>query len=111
MPSPPPRAVSPSWLKPSLGWLPRAARYRRRDQRSHHVCLLQVEDKAKPRLLLFNDVCPVQRHILRAGGFGAGGGGGMGVPVSSLWLVPSLREGKEHVQLCDTAERERVLTR
>lgn len=52
---------------------------------------LQVEDKAEPGLLLFNDVCPVQRHLLCAGGFGAGGK--MDVPVSSLyWLVPAERE-------------------
>lgn len=46
----------------------------RQDGCSHCLCLLQVEDQAEPRLLLFNDVCPVQRHLLRAGRFGAGGG-------------------------------------
>lgn len=56
-----------------------------------------MEDKAEPGLLLFNDVCPVQRHLLCAGGFGAGAGGKMDVPVSSLyWLMPAEREQRAH---------------
>lgn len=54
--------------------LPQQQPCARQDGCSHCLCLLQVEDQAEPRLLLFNDVCPVQRHLLRAGRFGAGGG-------------------------------------
>lgn len=67
------------------GQVPWSSHYPSRDQQSHCLCLLQVEDKAEPGLLFFDDVRPVQRHLLCAGGFGAGAGGKMEVPVSSLY--------------------------